>query len=561
MTQARQQTILGGRYVLGDELGRGGIGVVYVGYDRRTKRSVAVKVLRPDHTEDADALARFEQEDRIARQISHENVAEVYDFGRDGDTRYLVLELLGPTLKDLLDRRKRLPPKRAAHVVSQVLAGLGAAHRAGIVHRDVKPQNVLFVEQPDGTDPLKVKLVDFGIARIASARTHTAAGRFFGTVHYVSPEQATGQQVGPASDIYSAGVLLYQLLTGVVPFDGEDDLAVLNRHVGEPPVPPSRLAPGIPPRLDAIVLRALEKDPERRWPDAETMADALDTYDQPSTRWPEEDPTRGASVASDTRAWTASKAPATNGKPSRDATVRLDAVAPPRPRRPEVKDSTWRASVAFVAIIFVAVLLGVLLAIVALDSTALHIGQIGQIGHTGVPSGVATTPVPASTPAPSGQATPTPTDRATPTPGATAAVVATGLTLSADDFVGGCLAGILPSRLLAGTLILDQTSTCPSATAQFGLATRPRGAATLQLSALNSPLGAPEVAVLVDDRPVFRGQLNLPTDGGSGGATITLPDGTLRAGSNLIEVRNLATDSPPEVGPWLILFGAVISWR
>ncbi len=119
----RQQTVLGGRYVLGDELGRGGIGVVYVGYDRVARRSVAIKILRPEHTADKEALARFEQEEQIARQISQENVAEVYDFGRDGETRYLVLELLGPTLKDLLGQRKRLPPKSAAHVVSQVLAG------------------------------------------------------------------------------------------------------------------------------------------------------------------------------------------------------------------------------------------------------------------------------------------------------------------------------------------------------------------------------------------------------------------------------------------------------
>jgi serine/threonine-protein kinase len=559
---------LGRRYVLGEELGRGGVGVVYVGYDLEARRSVAIKVLRPEHTDDDEALARFEQEARIARQISHENVARVYDFGRDGDSRYLVLELLGPTLKDLLKERKRIPAGSAARIMSQVLAGLGAAHRAGIVHRDVKPQNVLFAVDSGQPAVLQVKVVDFGIARIIGGRSHTAAGRFFGTAYYVSPEQASGQQVGPASDLYSAGVVLYELLTGEVPFNGESDLAILRKHVEEAPRPPSKIASEVPPRLEAVVLRALEKQPERRWPDASAMRAALASYDTPAgqplaaaaTRpfllpskviLPPNEREKQREKERDSRG---APAVAPNGSarsllgrlrsllrgsakpPVRQATVPLATVTRSRPAtsrdRPAADRDRSAAPIGFALLLLAAVVLGL-----ALGGVALSAAPFGAW-----PTSAPTTPATAT--------------RAVPG-GASAQRVA----LPSDAFDGGCLDGTLPAKVLGGTLILGQSSTCPRAVAQFDLADKPRAGATLRLTALASPLEAPEVAVLLNDRQVFKGRLALPQDGGPGEASLPVPDGTLRTGRNRLEIRNLASGAQPEVGPWLALFSGEIGWR
>ena len=265
------------------------------------------------------------------------------------------------------------------------------------------------------------------------------------------------------------------------------------------------------------------------------MRAALATHDLPQSQWPEAGQTRQIAIPTDTRTWRPVPAPAGNGSARaapREPTARLGAVAlRSRPRVPNQPARRWAAPVGFAFILLVAVVLGLLLGIAALAATPLR-------------------PVRPSAPA-----------TAVPARGAPATASATRVALSADDFDGGCLEGTLPSRLVGGTVILGQASRCPLAVAEFDLADRPRGAATLRLSALNAPLGAPEVAVVVNDRQVFRGQLDLPRDGGWGSATLALADGALRAGRNRLEVRNLATDQQPEAGPWIVLFGAEASWR
>lgn len=265
--------MLGGRYELGEKIGEGGAAVVYRARDTRLDRPVAVKVLRSQFVDDRDAVVRFQREARAAASLAHPNVVPVYDYGQDGDTHFIVLELLpGPTLKGYLSARGALPVGEALAIARQILAGLQAAHDRGLVHRDVKPQNVLFAA--DGS----VKVADFGIARALAAPALTAAGEAIGTASYLSPEQARGEPVGPASDVYSAGVVLYEMLAGRPPFTGDTGLAIALKHVAELPAPLDEVAPGVPAGIARIVGRALAKDPSERWPDAAALAGALADY-------------------------------------------------------------------------------------------------------------------------------------------------------------------------------------------------------------------------------------------------------------------------------------------
>lgn len=261
---------LGDRYELLERIDEGGTGVVYRARDVRLGRVVAAKVLRPEYRGDAGFAERLRREARLVASLSHPNVVVVFDWQADDQGCYLVMEYVeGENLKERIRRRGPLPPAEAIAIARQVLAALEAAHRAGIVHRDVKPHNVLIT--PDGV----AKLADFGIARAVESRSPTPAGRPVGTPHYTSPEQASGGSAGPASDVYSVGVVLYEMLTGQPPFDAETAVAIAVQHVSRPPDPLRRRVPGLPADLERVVLRALAKRPADRWPSAAAFAAAL----------------------------------------------------------------------------------------------------------------------------------------------------------------------------------------------------------------------------------------------------------------------------------------------
>ena len=258
--------LLDGRYEIGRLVARGGMATVYEAVDIRLERTVAVKVMHPDLAADAEFVARFIREARSAARLSHVNVVAVFDQGSDGDAVYLAMEYVdGATLRDLMRMRGRLAPADALVIFEQVLGALGAAHKAGLVHRDVKPENVLLTE--DG----RVKVADFGLARaIASTVTSNtiASGLIMGTVSYLSPEQVERSVADARSDVYAAGIVLFEMLTGEKPYSGGTPLEVAFRHVHERVPAPSMIAPGISRDLDTLVLRATARDPDDRPRDA-----------------------------------------------------------------------------------------------------------------------------------------------------------------------------------------------------------------------------------------------------------------------------------------------------
>lgn len=253
------QAVAGGRYRLEQPLGRGGMASVFLARDVELDRSVAVKLLAESLAGDPSFEKRFVREARLAARLSHPNVVSVYDAGEDGGRPYIVMELVeGETLADLLARRGRIPPDEARGLALQAAKGLAHAHEAGLVHRDVKPQNLILGD--DGT----LKIADFGIARAAEATALTQAGTVLGTAAYLSPEQALGQEVGPAADVYSLGAVLFELLTGRPPLELEslDDLAA---DLGRTEITPVReLSPEVPQELEDVVMRCLARNPAYR---------------------------------------------------------------------------------------------------------------------------------------------------------------------------------------------------------------------------------------------------------------------------------------------------------
>ncbi len=261
------------RYQVHERIGEGGMALVYRATDLRLNRQVAVKMLRPQYAGDPEFVARFEQEARAAAALSHPHIAAVYDTGEDRDNRYIVMELLRPfTLKDLIGRspQGRLTPGDAVKYASQIAAALAHAHQRGVVHRDIKPQNILF------TDDGLVKVTDFGIARALAATSGTATGTILGSPHYLAPEQASGGSAGPASDLYSLGVVVYELLTGRPPFSGETPVAIALQHLRATAPPPGQVVPGVPLALDRVVQRCMAKRPEDRYGSADEVRLALE---------------------------------------------------------------------------------------------------------------------------------------------------------------------------------------------------------------------------------------------------------------------------------------------
>jgi len=263
--------VLADRYAVGQILGRGGMAEVYLATDRVLDRPVAFKVLGGWLANDATFVERFRREALAAARISHPNLVAVFDAGSEDGVHYIVMEhVAGETLADVLRKEGRIHPNRATRIATDVADALAVAHAARMVHRDVKPANVMVT--PDG----RTKLMDLGIARSLDGESITRASSILGTAGYVSPEQARGDPVDHRSDIYSLGCVLYEMLTGRQPFEAADPLAVAYKHVHEAPVPPTSLEPSIPPALEAVTLRAMEKDPAARFQSAREMAAALD---------------------------------------------------------------------------------------------------------------------------------------------------------------------------------------------------------------------------------------------------------------------------------------------
>ncbi|WP_129976221.1 Stk1 family PASTA domain-containing Ser/Thr kinase [Rhodococcus sp. Q1] len=277
--------VLDRRYRIESQIARGGMSTVYRGTDLRLDRPVAVKIMDPQFAADPQFLARFEFEARSVARLTHPGLVAVYDQGQDGDHVFLVMELVeGGTLRELLRERGPMPPHAAAAVAAPVLGALAVAHRAGLVHRDIKPENILISGNGE------VKIADFGLVRAVAAATTTSRSVILGTAAYLSPEQVTVGSADARSDVYSTGLLVYEMLTGRTPFTGDTSLSVAYQRVEKDVPDPSSAIDGVPPELDAFVRRATEREPAERYADAQVMADALgeicETLDLPRYRVP-----------------------------------------------------------------------------------------------------------------------------------------------------------------------------------------------------------------------------------------------------------------------------------
>jgi serine/threonine-protein kinase len=262
---------LADRYRVEGELGRGGMARVYRGTDLVLGRPVAVKVLSSRYADDGNFVSRFRREAQAAARLNHPNLVQVYDTGSDDGVHYIVMEYVeAKTLADYLTGGGRILPDRAIELAEAVCDALSVAHGQGVIHRDVKPANIMVTK--DG----HVKVTDFGIARVTTNETVEQTAAVLGTASYLSPEQAQGGQIDQRSDLYSLGCVLYEMLTGRPPFRADSPVAVASKHVLEQPVPPSRLNPDVSPELDAVVMRALAKNPDNRYQDAAEMKEDLE---------------------------------------------------------------------------------------------------------------------------------------------------------------------------------------------------------------------------------------------------------------------------------------------
>ncbi len=262
--------VLAGRYELIEKIAEGGMARVYRGRDLVLKRTIAVKVLKDQMSGDAAFLRRFEREAQSAAALSHPHIVNMYDVGEQEGTNYMVMEYVdGINLKQYIREKGRLPAHEAINIAKQIAEALEQAHAAGVVHRDIKPQNILFSRKG------KVKVTDFGIAIAGDGVTVTAGDQIIGSVQYISPEQARGEIAGKQSDLYSLGIVLYEMVTGKVPFSGESQVAVAMKHIQEEIVPPRRIVSDIPEALERIILKAVQKDSAERYTSAAEFLEDL----------------------------------------------------------------------------------------------------------------------------------------------------------------------------------------------------------------------------------------------------------------------------------------------
>ena len=257
-----------------EQIGMGGMARVFRALDHRLNRQVAVKILREDLAEDAELRRRFHEESQAVAMLSHPNIVAVYDVSRSSDLEYIVMELIdGITLKQYMQKKgNKLNWREALHFITQIVKALGHAHSRGIIHRDIKPQNIMVLR--DGS----VKVADFGIARIMSAAQTTLTQEALGSVHYISPEQARGSHIDARSDLYSAGVVLYEMITGRLPFEGDTPVSVAIQHINSIPLSPREIDPAIPEALEAITMKAMAPDPDNRYLSADDMLADLEEF-------------------------------------------------------------------------------------------------------------------------------------------------------------------------------------------------------------------------------------------------------------------------------------------
>ena len=264
--------MLDDRYEILELIGSGGMANVYKARCHRLNRLVAIKILKSDLADNADFRRRFRDESRAVAQLSHANIVSVYDVSTSGETEYIVMELIdGITLKQYMERRGRMDWRESLHFITQIMRGLSHAHSRGIIHRDIKPQNIMVLR--DGS----VKVADFGIACLANA-SQTLTQEALGSVHYISPEQARGDRIDARSDIYSAGVVLYEMLTGRLPFEGDSAVSVAIQHLSSVPLAPRDIDPSIPEPLELICMKAMNSDPDKRYPTADAMLEDLEKF-------------------------------------------------------------------------------------------------------------------------------------------------------------------------------------------------------------------------------------------------------------------------------------------
>jgi serine/threonine protein kinase len=271
--------VLGGRYELLEEIGEGGMAIVYKAHCKSLDRIVAVKILKEEYSQDQVFVQSFKTEALAAASLSHPNIVNIFDVGQEGNVHYIVMEYIeGQTLQEIIAAEAPLAPDRAAEIAIMICEGIHHAHENGIIHRDIKPHNILITKKGI------VKVADFGIAQAINKKTLTFARDLVGTVHYISPEQAKAEPVTPATDIYSLGCVLYEMLTGRPPFNAESPITLAFRHIYDEPVPPVEINPAVGKALSEITLKAMEKLPAHRFSSAEEMRDALIDLDESVSR-------------------------------------------------------------------------------------------------------------------------------------------------------------------------------------------------------------------------------------------------------------------------------------
>jgi serine/threonine-protein kinase len=272
------EKMFGGRYEIEEKIGAGGMAIVYRAKDTLLNRTVAIKVLREQYASDEGFIRRFRREAQSAASLSHQNIVSIYDVGKDGNEDYIVMEYVkGQTLKDIIRTQAPLSQDKAIHIVRQIAEALVHAHANNIIHRDIKPQNILIA--PDG----RAKVTDFGIARAASSATVTHTGDIVGSVHYLSPEQAKGSQTTEQSDIYSLGIILYELIAGRLPYDGDTAITIALKHIQEEVELPGKLVAGVSPELETVIMKALAKSLQDRYKSAAEFLEDLDRIEAGET--------------------------------------------------------------------------------------------------------------------------------------------------------------------------------------------------------------------------------------------------------------------------------------